>query len=42
LGGVRKEDERPLIHSPRVLENKNRMAEIRIITGSGSLAFFID
>jgi hypothetical protein len=29
------------IHSPKLLENKKRLAEIRTKTGNGSLAFLI-
>jgi len=29
------------IHSPKLLENKKRVAEMRTRTGNGSLAFFI-
>jgi hypothetical protein len=42
LGGVRKADDGPPTHSPKALENKNRVAKIRINTGNGSLAFFIN
>jgi len=30
------------IHSPKKLENRRRVAEIKIKTGNGSLAFFIN
>jgi hypothetical protein len=42
LGGVRKADDGPPTHSPKALENKNRVAKIRINTGNGNLAFFIN
>jgi hypothetical protein len=38
--GVDEADAR-VIHSPKLLENKKRVAEIRTKTGNGSLAFFI-
>ena len=41
-GWVREAVEGRPIHSPKVLENRKRAAEIRIKTGNGSLAFFID
>jgi hypothetical protein len=40
--GVAKEVAGRAIHSPKELANKKSVAEMRIKTGNGSLAFFIN
>jgi hypothetical protein len=42
LGWVREADAGRPIHSPKVLASEKKVAKIRINSGNGSLAFFIN